>query len=317
MMKLITTVIPVLVGLFTLSSQAGENIDKSLPINNATKVTIENLRGNVVIVGGAENNISVKGELDDKAEKFIFEQEGSQILIKVVMPRHLGHGSWNENGSDLTINLPAHMKVNFSGVSSNVKLSDIENDVDIQTVSGDIKATNLSNMVHLSSVSGNIRSEDLDGELHLSSVSGDIRDKQSSGRLSIKVVSGNVTTQSSASEVSLGTVSGEVYVQLAKVDELSVSMVSGDFDGVIHVADNGLVKMSSVSGDLRLKLNEDIQAKFKVFANAGGKLINKLSKDKAQEAEYGPSSKLYFVKGDGSSTVKLKTVSGDVTLSTK
>lgn len=314
-MKILNVITPLAAALFTLSSLAGEMIDKSLPLNNANKVTIENLRGEVVILGGSGNEITVKGELDDKAERFIFEQEGSQILIKVVMPRHLGHGSWNEKGSNLTINLPASVKVNFDGVSTNVKLSNVENNVNIQTVSGDINANNLSNTVHLSSVSGNIKSENINGKLNLSTVSGDIRDSNSSGQLNIKAVSGNIKTKSSASEVSAGAVSGEISVQLSQVEEFDVSTVSGDFEGFVSLVDNGLIKMSSVSGDMGLTLNKDIEAHFKISANAGGNLVNHLTSDKAQRAKYGPSSTLYFSKGNGNSSVKASTVSGRVTLS--
>lgn len=314
-MKILNVITPLAATLFTLSSLAGEMVDKSLPLNNANKVTIESLRGEVVILGESGNKITVKGELDDKAEGFIFEQEGSQILIKIVMPRNLGHASWNEKGSNLTINLPASVKVNFDGVSTNVKLFNVENNVNIQTVSGDINANNLSNTVRLSSVSGNIKSENINGKLNLSTVSGDIRDSNSSGQLSIKTVSGSIKTKSSASEVSVDAVSGEISVQLSQVEEFDTSTVSGDFEGLVSLVDNGLIKMSSVSGDMSLTLNKDVQAYFKMSANAGGNLVNHLTSDKAQRAKYGPSSTLYFSKGNGNSSVKASTVSGRVILS--
>lgn len=314
-MNLFNVITPIAAIFLSLSSIAGEAINKSLPLNDATNVTIENLRGEVKILGNDGNQVAVKGELDDKAEEFIFEQDGSQILIKVVMPRNMRHNNWNYEGSKLTISLPSSVKVNFSGVSSDVSLSNIKENVDIQTVSGNIAAKDLSNSVNLSSVSGNIKSENVNGKVHLSTVSGDIQDKNSSGRLSIKAVSGDITTHSNALEVNAGAVSGEIYLKLAKAETLDVSSVSGDLEGSVNLVDGGLIKMSSVSGDMDIALNEDIQAIFKINANAGGKLVNRLTSDKAKKAKYGPSAKLHFSKGNGNSTVKANTVSGRVTIS--
>jgi DUF4097 and DUF4098 domain-containing protein YvlB len=314
-MKLVNMYTSVALALCTFTSWAGESIDKSLPLNSVNKVNIENLRGEVLIIGGDGDEVTVKGELDDKAEGFVFEQEGSQILIKVIMPRHIGHGSWNEKGSDLKITIPSHVKVDFDSVSSNVDVSNFSKGVEIKTVSGDIKAENLSEYINLSSVSGNIQSDNLAGKVGLSVVSGDIEDKSSSGRLSIKSVSGDITTESNAHEISLSVVSGEIEFTSKSVQELDISTISGNFEGDVNLIDNGYIKMSSVNGDLDLKLNEDIQASFKINSNAGGRLLNKLTNDKAHKAKYGPSSKLYFTTGNANSSVKASTVSGRVTLS--
>ncbi len=124
MMRKFYQVCALVVTTWSLNSFAGEKVDKTLPLNDATNVSVDNLRGKVKISGWDKNSVSVEGEVDDKAEEFIFEQDGSTIKVKVVMPRHLNSG-WNEEGSDLTIHVPEQVKVNFNGVSTDITLANL------------------------------------------------------------------------------------------------------------------------------------------------------------------------------------------------
>lgn len=295
--------------LFTPLSMAGEMVDEVLSSNGVNAVTIENISGEITIIGWDKESVTVKGELDDKAEKLIFEQEGNTINIKVELP---SYGSWNSDGSELIIHMPANLRVNFESVSSDVELKNLTNNVTVKTVSGDIKATELSKRIELSSVSGNIKTKSLQGKITLATVSGDIDDNNSAGHMQLQAVSGEITSTSRANEVFINNISGNTEVNLVQVDELRVSTVSGDTKVSLHLQSNGVVKASSVSGAVELDFQNDVAADFRLKANAGGDLINKLTKQKADHAKYGPSSKLYFQTGDASSSVRISTVSGDV-----
>jgi DUF4097 and DUF4098 domain-containing protein YvlB len=294
-----------------MPSLAGEQVEQSMALNSANSVSIENLRGNVTIIGDDGDTVSVEGELDDKAQGFVFEQSGTRIRIKVEMPHNM-HNSWNEKGSDLTIKIPEHVRVSFKGVSSNVDIRQFTDSVEIQTVSGDIVAEDLQKQIELITVSGNIDSKNLAGKIRLSSVSGDIDDRSSSGRAQLKTVSGELRSNSTATEVNVNSVSGDIELHLAAVDELNVSTVSGEFESKLTLNDNGFIKMSSVSGDLKLDFKNDVQASFNLKTNAGGDIVNRLSSAKAKRAKYGPSAKLSFETGNGKGSVRASTVSGHI-----
>lgn len=315
-MYILKQLIPVVLIGITFPSFSGEKIEQSLPLNEVTNVSIENLRGKVTIRGSDNDKVSVKGELDDKAERFIFEHEGSHIKIKVVMPYNLNH-DWNEKGSNLVITVPKQVKVDFTGVSSDVDVHNFNRSIEVKTVSGNITADDLTSLIDLTTVSGDIESKNLSGKIRLSTVSGDIDDSHSSGRIKIRSVSGNVESQSTATEILVNSVSGKINVKLDQVDELIVSTVSGNFTGQLTLSESGLIKMSSVSGDLNLLLNHDVQASFRFNSNAGGDLVNKLTSEKAQHAKYGPSSKLSFETGNASGSVRASTVSGQIKISGK
>jgi DUF4097 and DUF4098 domain-containing protein YvlB len=313
-MNIFKQLLSVLLVSITVQCVAGEKIDQSLPTNEVNNVNIENLRGQVTIVGWDQQQVSVQGQLDDKTEKFIFEQHGSQINIKVVMPHHFNNG-WNDKGSVLTIHMPFNVRMSFSGVSSDVNIDNLSKGVEVKTVSGEIIGSRLTKHVELRTVSGNIKTSKLSGKIQLVTVSGDIDDNDSAGRLQIKAVSGEIESRSGASEVFVKTVSGEIDLNLTGVDELEVSTVSGNSRAKLQLNDSGLVKLSSISGDLRVKFQQSIAANFRLTANAGGDLVNKLTSDKAVEAKYGPSSKLNFATGDGNGSVRASTVSGSIHVS--
>ncbi len=275
-------------------------------MNNFNKYMIAALTSASLLV----MQISMAGEkVDDEAERLIFEKSGNRINIKVELPNR---GSWNSDGSELTIHMPANLRVNFESISSDVELQNLTYDITVKTVSGDIKATKLSENIELSSVSGTIKTSQLQGKINLATVSGDIEDKDSNGRLKLHAVSGEIKSESKANEVFVNNVSGDTELNLSKVSEFKMSAVSGDTKVDLFLQKNGVVKASSVSGSIKLDFQNDVAADFRLKANAGGDLINKLTKHKAEEAKYGPSSKLYFQTGNANASVRVSTVSGDV-----
>jgi DUF4097 and DUF4098 domain-containing protein YvlB len=292
---------------------AGEQVNKQLPAGNAKDIRIENLRGTVAIEGWDKGIVSVQGELDEKAKAFVFEKKGSEIILKVVMPKHINDLDWKNNGSALIVKIPNSMRLIFKGVSSNVSVKSLTRSSKVKTVNGDIDAEDLSGHVELSSVNGNIKSKNLSGKVELSTVSGDIKDKESTGKLFIKAISGSVSSNSLASEVKAKCVSGSISLTLANIDQLAMSTISGEVKAELSLNTSGLVKMSSVSGDIALKFLNISNATFNLSANAGGDLVNKLTDDKAQRSKH--KAKLNFVIGDGNGSVRAGTVSGTVKVS--
>ena len=126
--------LPLLLLTMALPSFAGERVDESMVLGNVKNVSIENLRGEVTVIGHNSDTVSVVGELDDKAEGLTFEKSGSRIIIKVEIPHHSRNGGWGIDGSDLTINIPKHARISFKGVSSNINISHFTNGSEIQTV---------------------------------------------------------------------------------------------------------------------------------------------------------------------------------------
>ncbi len=300
-----------------LSAHAGQQIHKNLPIDGIHTVAVENQQGKVTVSTWEKDSVEVDGIIADEAEEFIFERAGDRILIKVVLPHYDHQGYRRGQDSRFTVKLPSSMRFDFSGISSDISLSGLSKSSKVETVSGDIEVKNLSEYIDVSTVSGNIESYSLSGKIRLATVSGDIEDIDSAGDLELKVVSGNVDTRSKANELSINSVSGDIDFSLKQVDELEVSTVSGQVEGELSLNDNALLEMNSVSGDFDVAFTHDVQASFRMSANAGGNFINKITDDREQRAKYGPSAKLHFTTGNGSALVKATTVSGEIRVSKK
>ena len=297
----------------SLTTFAGERVDKSMDVAGASQVYIENQRGVVSIQGYSGDTIELTGTLDDKAEELVFKKQGSRVKVIVEVPRQHGYNH-NRNGSDLVLKVPHQLGINFEGVSSDVAVNNINSDVYIKTISGDISAQKLLSHADMNSVSGNIETSGLQGKINLHSVSGNVTDRLSSGKLSITVVSGDIETQSSAEDVRLEAISGNIEAKLTSVSDLEMKTISGDADVTLALNSQGTAKMSSVSGDYTLEFEGDIDADFRLKTSAGGNIKNRLTNDKATKGKYVPSSQLRFTVGDGSGSVRGSTVSGSFTL---
>ncbi|WP_286234638.1 DUF4097 family beta strand repeat-containing protein [Thalassotalea sediminis] len=312
-MKKLLLIAGALTALSSWSVLANERVDETVQAEGVGKISIDNLRGKVLIEGWDKTEVSVKGELDEQTQRFIFERNGNAVKIKVKV-KNSYRGGDNSDGSDLVVMVPRDVRVDFAGVSSDFTLKRIEKGVEGKTVSGDLHVSNIGGQTEIATVSGDIVSRQLSGKILLNTVSGDIEDTESKGRLKIRAVSGNVKTLSKAREVDLSVVSGEIEFMLGSIDDLELSAVSGEIAGELTLADSARVKMSSVSGDIGLKFNEDVNATFRLKTHAGGDLINKITDDRAQESKYSPRAKLYFDTGNGSASVKGTTVSGTIRL---
>ena len=86
---------------------AGEEVNRSAPLEQESRVTIENTRGKIQVIGWEKAEIQVLGTLDDLAKKLAFDVRKDRAHIEVEMPRRVEEGE----GSNLTIYVPFQAKV--------------------------------------------------------------------------------------------------------------------------------------------------------------------------------------------------------------
>lgn len=303
----------------SIAQSAGKKVNERLDIPSSAQVTVDNLRGKVKVRSHDSNTAEVTGTLDEEATDFIFELRGNTLVIKVEMPRNSNSYNWSgSGGSDLVINLPKQVALNLSGVSMDADVAGLAGGADIKLVSGNILANRLSGNVRLNTVSGDITSRKLGergSDIRFETVSGDIDDADAdSNGISYQSVSGDIIAIATAEYIQVQSVSGDIELDLGTVSKLSLKTVSGDTSATLALLEGGLIEAQGVSGDLTLAFTEEPDAQFELGVNAGGDITNRLSSDKAEKAKYGPSKTLNFRLGNGSASVTVDTVSGDITL---
>ncbi|MDV6315860.1 DUF4097 family beta strand repeat-containing protein [Idiomarina sp. HP20-50] len=317
-MKKILTVLGLTLLIFSNHIAAQEKVDETLAVSPEARVFIDNMRGKVELIAHEKEEIRVVGKLDEKTERFIFEERGNGIHINVETPQTSGFNFMSDDseGSDLKIYLPASMDIQANGVSMDVIANELTGGLEVRLVSGDIKVTKIAKRVLLKTVSGDIKAKGLDGAVRFETVSGDLTDLDNSAKTATyQSVSGDITVHSDTiEELTVQSVSGDIDTHIGSLRKGKMTTVSGDAKLIARLSENARLEASSVSGDLTFKWVGDIHANFDIQSNAGGEINNRLSDDKVSEAEWGPSSTLEFTMGDGSADVSATTVSGEITL---
>jgi|TARA_B110000908_G_scaffold166485_1_gene217703 hypothetical protein len=273
----------------SLSGLAGEQVNESRPALQESFVTIINTRGELNIVGWNENEVSIEGELDDLADKLIFEIDGNRVLIEVKLPR--SNISWGD-GSNLEISIPRNSRLSVTGISADIDVSQIEGGVRIKSVSGELVLNESKERSFLSTVSGDITVGDTTGVLKVNSVSGDIEVDNHQGSIDVESVSGEIDAEVGQSKsIQAGSISGEIAIDAS-------------------LEDDAYVEMKSVSGSLSLNLNGNRDLNVEMKVNASGDIVNHISDAEASK-KHG-RKRLSFIVGSGSSDVTMRAVSGDL-----
>ncbi|HEY0247224.1 MAG TPA: DUF4097 family beta strand repeat-containing protein [Gryllotalpicola sp.] len=117
------------------------------------------------------------------------------------------------------------------------------------TVGADVLVSGIISNARLSTVSGDITVDTLVGDLELNAVSGELAVRNHLGAVKANTVSGDVTASGTLSRINVDGVSGNVFLDVAGVP-----------DSVRH---------NTVSGDLTLRLDGDVPARYRVNTVSG------------------------------------------------
>lgn len=309
------------IGLCLISAMtlAGQKVDQTIKADKDGYVQIEHLGGVASIKGWSKNEVRVVGELGDKTEKFTFERDGNEVLIKVKVKSRRGSWSWDsEDGDELEIFVPYDSKVNYTSTNANVEVIDVRGSADIDTVNGNIEVADLKGRLRIEAVNGDIDARNLLGDIKIETVNGDIRDRNSEASEAVyESVNGDINVNVGSVEVKAETVNGDIELELGTIEQLNLNTVNGTIEASMDLAKQGDVRASSVGGDVYLFFESGVSARFDLQGHAGGRIINKISDDKVQKAKYGPSRWLEFSHNGGNGRVDVSTVSGRIKVDTK
>lgn len=301
-------------GVQQARAQDREVIDEMRPVSPNERITLDVMRGEVVIRAGDDNTFRVAGELDEDAEGYELESGNGFTRFIVRMPRNMRGWNSRDEGSDLEITVPANAEVEFSGVNVSVDIANVIGSVRVTTVNGEIRASGLGEFVHLKTVNGGIRSENNRGVVNIETVNGEVRDEGSEGRLSIEAVNGQLNIVSRADEVNLSVVNGQINAELRGTQSLDFNGVNGEIDISLVDVLSPRVRGASVSGEIELRVDAGIDARFDLQTNVGSRIRNNLTTDEARRPQFGPGRNLQFSTGQGAGSVDIGTVSGAINL---
>ncbi|MGV8921827.1 MAG: DUF4097 family beta strand repeat-containing protein [Thermomonas sp.] len=268
-------------------------IDQTRSLDPRGRVEIDNLKGRVEVRGWDRAEVRVTGSLGDGVEKFVLEGDGNVLRIKAKYPSR----SNRAEPTTLILQVPLRAELEIDTVSADIDVHGMASrEMSLESVSGDITANGAPGRAKVESVSGDITLTFNSGNVDVSTISGDL---VLSGRLNGKV--------------SLETVAGDVRVdgKGEKLTSFRAGTVSGDIQARMALADDGIVKMESVSGDLLLIMPRELSAQVS-GESFSGEL--KAPGAKIEREEFGPGSSFHAHYGAGKGEIRLESFSGDAEL---
>jgi DUF4097 and DUF4098 domain-containing protein YvlB len=288
--------IALLVATLPLAALAGTPINKLTVADPTGTVEISNTAGTVTVTGWDRNEVEVTGELGKGTERLDFTKADKITRIKVVLPNR----SNNVEDTDLIVKVPATSLVS------------------VNTVSADIGVQGVRGTQRLQSVSGEMRTEASGEDIECRTVSGDVNIAGSGrkGLVSITTVSGDATATRLAGEVNGSTVSGNLTLGVGETSRSRLRSTSGDLTLQGSLAADARLDIESISGDVRLDLVGKTGADFDV-ASFSGDIRNCFGPQPVRTDEYAPGKEWRHQEGDGSARVRIKTLSGDVSVCRK
>jgi hypothetical protein len=274
-------------------------INQTRPLSPTGQVSIDNLKGRIVVRGWDRPEVKITGTLGEGVEKLEIEGSGDSLRIEVKYPGS-GGGWFNWGGSNrgkpsvLEVTLPATASVSVDSVSASV---------DVAGVRG--------KRLSVDSVSGSVDVRDTAAaEVRFDTVSGSVDAELESGDVAVDSVSGNIDLRGRiGGRVSLDTVSGNASLDAGALDRLNLSSVSGDGRLRTGLAEGGSISADTVSGRLSLDLPADTSARLRVETFSGS-ISSPVGE--VQTQQYGPGKSLDARLGSGSGDIRLESFSGSV-----
>ena len=222
-------------------------IDKpqSLDLTGVRRLDVRVVAGSVDVVGrpdpaanpdgSAERGVADEGaahlEVTRVDGTLIVTLEGDTLTIAHERLSWGGLLDWvstnRKASADVSISLPAACPVELGVVSADAVVSGIVSPVKVKSVSGSVTLDGVRSDISAQTVSGDLEARGLSGSLHFTTVSGDLTVVDgTSGRVRAETVSGQVTLDldiPADSSIDMSSVSGDLTVRLPGTAGLTVT----------------------------------------------------------------------------------------------
>lgn len=280
---------------------AATPINETRALSVQGKVSIENVKGRIVVRTWSKPQVLITGSLGEGVEKLRITGDRQSLDIEVKYP---DGGAWNLFGKRgrnientvLVVTIPRTASLEIGSVSASVDVAQMAgSELEVSSVSGDVSVTASS-----------------PGEASFDNVSGNTTLRLTSRKVEANSVSGDVSLRGGLDgEVSMESVSGDLKLTAGALKRLDVSTVSGDAHLQAGVQAAGSIRAETLSGDLLLRLPATTGARLHAESFSGD--LSSPSA-KVRREEHGPGKSLDARYGDGKASVRLESFSGDVTV---
>ena len=294
-----TAILTVSLALAGAAAHAG-TFQQQIPADPRGEVDVSNISGRIVITGWDQSAVSVTADLPGGSQRVKLTGGHGRINVCVTYSNSDSCNSPGWSGEHTSVRLEVHVprgsELDVSGVSADIMSRGVTGGQRLHTVSGDIDAELGSGDDEVGSVSGAV-------ELHGSGQDGTLR---------VTSVSGDLTITKAAGELEARTVNGRVSAEVASARTVRLNTTSGGIDLGASLASGGTIEAETVSGDQKFRVSAPSGYSYEVRTFSGD--IHDCFGQQPDKSEYGPGSRLNGTRGGGSGHIRIKSLSGDVSL---
>ncbi len=284
--------------LAAAAAHAG-NYQRQVPADPHGEVDVADVAGNISISGWDKPAVSVTADLPSDTQRVKVTSGSGRTRVCVTYGSDgCDSTGWfgHEGAVRLELHVPRGSAIDASGVSAGITSHGVKGVQRLHTVSGDIEADLGSGNDDIKSVSGAIR-------LHGSG---------EDGTLNVSTVSGDLSVTNVAGELEARTVNGRLSAGLSPARLARLNTTSGSIELDAQLARGGTVETESVSG--HQKIDVAAPAGYTYDARTFSGDIEDCFGQQSDQSRYGPGNRLEGKHGAGDGTVRIKSLSGGISL---
>ena len=283
--------ISLLAVFMTMAVWATEPIDQTIEAKEGTTILVENVAGTVQVTGWDRREVKVTGELGDGADRVVVSAEYGRVLVRVLMPR-----SSTTADTELIVSAPADSRLEVETVSANVEIIGMSASQRVNTVSGDVVTFSAGDNLEIKSASGDIT----------------VKGNGTTSDATVTSVSGDVSIEGVTGEVNAKSVSGDVVLEGSAITQVRLSSTTGDLRLEASVSSDPQLVLESISGDTTIEIDGDLSGEFDLKTTSG-EITTCFGLEPVRD-EYGAGQTLRHNEEEGEAQVRVKSMSGDITI---
>jgi DUF4097 and DUF4098 domain-containing protein YvlB len=289
--------------------ESTEPFSRAFPVGKGATLLLSNVSGNIQISPGTAERIEVE------ALKHAWGQNTEQAKLRLADALIETYATGNR--VEVRVEHGARRDARGIDVEFNVKVP-ADTAVDLRTVSGDVRVTNIKGEVRVQGISGNLALEGAARLAAIKTVSGGIAITNAGAdpQLSLSTVNGDVIVQTlNARGLDVNTVNGDVRITGWSGDRAHIRSLDGNLDLQTNFVKGGRYEIESHGGNITLSLPE--QPGFELEAHTfNGRIRIDFpikSEGPVRDNDRGPRS-VRGTYGDGSSSLRVQTFNGNLTV---
>jgi hypothetical protein len=219
--------------------------DTTIVVRPGVSLEIENFGGDITVKTWDKDALKIAAQHSIK-DRVMIVRTGSAIRLKVKSRR------WVPANVTYRITAPRWMKLELSGVNTDIDVEDSRGEVRAETVQGDITLKGSQGMASLSSIQGEVSATGVRGRIEASSVNQGIR---------LTNVVGTIVAES---------VNGGIMIENAESDSVEASTVNGPVTFEGQVSDAGYYRFATHNGCIDVAMPEKSNATVSLSTFSGG-----------------------------------------------